>query len=612
MIYSWPALDSNDKISKTRIHTMMCCHGVSYHGTMMKVYRKALGIVALTLFAGQLQAQVRLKGQLDANAGVGYATPWGGGVKMEIYTPKLDIKPFFGIKGVTRHSSDEEVSMDYRYTGIMPLSSPTSQGYHFTSEYQGHRQGTEMEYGVELKYTLPTAGLDQITASFKGNNSKLSQDGFSQEALHSNTGAFISSGNWHINNPLLHQNDMEVKAQYHHHSYSKPQRTFNLNYGYQRISGDEERNLEAIQLMNYSQFGKSQYLADATTQRHNVRAQWNLADFGWGVRYENQLIQSDDFQELFNMGVSDDTWYSKKNENHFTHDYHTAGVFAKYSWTNHAGFFVSAGMEYDYTRMGEKNLHDYVPSANIEWQPTGRSSFILGYNRRLIRPTLSYLNPFNVRGAYTLDYGNPDLVGTHVNLFNLTYRLNTGAVELTTTLQHIRANDGFCAIWMERDYPLEGRYGIRESTWKNEGMRRAWSLTPELKWQATDKTTLQARANVIWDKRVAEAIHMAKEHWGYTVGLGLNQVLPADIRLKLHCDYSEGNTLDLYSHAGRMLSYGGELQCPVTRSKQLMVTLSYNHLDEPKVILTQGGWIGTLNQRARHENMGAISLSYKF
>lgn len=558
-----------------------------------------MGIAALTIATGSGHAQVRLKGQLDANAGVGYATPWGGGVKFEINTPKLDIKPFFGIKGVTRYSSDEQVSMDYRYTGIMPLSSTTSQGNHFTSEYQGHRQGNEMEYGLELKYTLSKA--DQLTASFKGSNSKLSQSGLSQETLYD---ALISSGEWRVDNPLLHQNDMEVKAQYHH---CKPlsDKIFNLWYSYQRTFEDEERNLEAIQLMNYSQFGKSQYLADATTQRHNVRAQWSRAGIDWGVRYENQLIQSNDFQELFNMGVSDDTWYSKQNENHFTHDYHTAGAFAKYSWTNHAGFFVSAGMEYDYTRMGEKNLHDYIPNANIEWQPTGRSSFILGYNRRIIRPTVSYLNPFNVRGAYTLDYGNPDLVGTHVNLFNLTYRLNTGAVELTTTLQHIRANDGFNAIWMERD-------GIRQYTWQNEGVRRAWSLTPELKWHATATTNLQAKVNVIWDKRVAEAIHMAKEHWGVTTGLALDQELPADFRLKLHCDYSEGNTLDLYSHSGRMLSYGGEIQHALTRSKQLMVTLGYNHLDTPKVVITQGGWIGSFFQRARHENMGSLSLSYKF
>lgn len=571
----------------------------------MKLYKLTLITLALAgiPMLGNAQRHKIVNIHLDGTGGIGNTTPWGANAKVEINTAKLDLKPYFGIKGVTKYSSDELISMDYTYTGIMPLSSTSSLGKHYTSEYQGHRKGTEMEYGVELKYHLSAADL--LAASIKGTRSNLSQSGLSHEALWGSNDALISSGSWRTNNPLLRENTLEAMANYQHRD-ANGLVIFNLKYSYLRNFEDEERNLEAEERYNFDVFSKTRILADATTQRHNALAQWNRNinghDLGWGVRYENQLISANDAQEFFNLQPSQQRGINEpQSQVTFSHNYHTAGVFANYTWNPvKEMFWVNAGIEYDYTRMGKQNLHDYIPRASLEWRPARNNSFVLSYNRRITRPTVAYLNPARVHGVYTMDFGNEDLTGIHINLFNLRHNIQSGNFTVTTNLQHIRVDDGFCAIWMERD-------GIRQSTWKNEGVRRAWSLTPEVKWKASVKTNLQARANVIWDKRVAYAINMAKEHWGYSAGIGLNQVLPLEFLFNATADYSYGNTIDLYSHAGTSWSLGANLKRKIWNNVTAQLDYRYNHY--PETILTQGAYTGTFFARPKNHNSASLTIN---
>lgn len=542
-------------------------------------------------------AQTQVKGEVEASAGYGNVTPWNGKVSMDISTPKLNIKPFFGIAGIQRYTSEDRVSMDYTFTGVMPLSLPLSVGSRFTSEYVGDRQGTAMEYGVEASYTL--SDKDRLTASVKGTNQQQNQNGTTHEMLFNAGGAPMRGGDWTVSNPHLHENNLTATANYHRgNRQTKTQ--FDLDYSYQREYEDAERTMKATTLVNFTDFAHSQLQTNAETQRHNAKAQWRTAvqnhTIGWGARYENQLIAVDNRQWLDGSQVLD---------GHFTHSYHTAAAFAEYGFRYKSLLNVNAGIEYDYTRMDGRNLHDYIPRLSVMLHPAKASTFILIYGRRIIRPTLSYLNPDTIRGTFTKDYGNAHLTGIHASNFQLRYSYKSKPVDVNAFVQHIRSNDGFNGIWMERN-------GIRQYTWQNEGVRRAWALNADVRWNITEKTLLVAGGEVMWDKRVADAIHMQNANWGGRVNGMLQQVLPFGILARVDCAYSEGYTLDLYSNTGRSLRYGAEVEKSFLKGSRLKATLAYHHCQYPEMVITQGAYTGSLFDRNTNNHQAELRLAYRF
>jgi len=172
-------------------------------------------------------------------------------------------------------------------------------------------------------------------------------------------------------------------------------------------------------------------------------------------------------------------------------------------------------------------------------------------------------------------------------------------------LQHIFAEDGFCAMWMERD-------DIRISTWGNMGVRRAWQLVPKLEWQAWKGSKINADGCIIWDKRIADAIHMQKEHWGYSMHGRVNQQLPQDFTLGFEGEISEGKTQDLYSHAGRQRRLGADVSKRFLKNKNLTATLAYQFCDQPNIILTQGAYKGHVYNRADNWNTITLGVKYTF
>ena len=536
-----------------------------------------------------LVAQTKANGTLTLNGGIGTATPWGVDARANIKTGSLTLNPFLNFKGISNKSSEMQQDVSYAYTGIRPLS--TSKDSTYTSLEKIKKTGLEIAYGLQAKYDINSR--NSIEASFKGENLDVHEEGTLKENLFHKS-ALMSSTNWMIDNSLMVERAWETEAKY---SFTdlKHKRFFRLGYSYQRNTEDEEKYMDAIELMNFTEFQNSTIKADATIQHHNLQADWekhfNAHQLDFGARYENRLIKSNDLQ-----------WLDEKQvlEDHFRHQYQTAGIFANYRWGNKY-LKANARLEYDYTDMEGNNLHDLIPQAAVEWTINPEQNLKASYVRRIIRPTLAYLNPAEIRGAYTLDKGNEELLGTHINNVSLVYQLKRKIANFSTTLSHIFVNDGFNAIWMEKK-------GMRISTWGNEGVRRAWSITPSVVLSPTITTTIDARATLIWDKREAYAIHMAKEHWGITTHLGVKQQIAGGTSISVMGDYSEGNTIDLYSHAGRSYSAGANVEHNF--GKFCTATLDYRYTEYAKTILTQGAYVGSVFLRPANHNQASLTLQF--
>jgi outer membrane receptor protein involved in Fe transport len=141
---------------------------------------------------------------------------------------------------------------------------------------------------------------------------------------------------------------------------------------------------------------------------------------------ENQMLELGG-KAIMRQVVSDYFYYKANaldSTNNLNYDQNVAAGYLSYTYSTKSRFTLKVGSRYEYTninanqlsREGSKvdlNIPSYgnlVPSINIS-QTFGKGQTIkLGYNRRLQRPGIQYLNPnVNASNPQNISFGNPNL-----------------------------------------------------------------------------------------------------------------------------------------------------------------------------------------------------------
>lgn len=475
----------------------------------------------------------------------------------------------------------------------MPLSETVGSQYY--SHQTTEAKGMMADYGFQFAYRPTTQ--QTLTVSLRGESLHKDERGTLAERLLAPDGAPLAKTRWRLDNPLLRSNHLKVGADY---TCRFKRDDVTLSYKYQRDRDEAERQLEALQLEGFSDFQATLTTADATVHHHDLRLIYNtlalLGHLRLVARYENRLAESDDQQWIDDRLAQD---------SHFRHRYQTAA--ASFLYDVHPDrqkrLGLTAGLEFAYTDMAGKKLRDFLPTGRIGWQVSRTSQLALGYNRRLVRPSLALLNPVVLRTPFAVRQGNKDLEGLHANVFALSFTHDDPIFSWGMSLSYTMSNDGFNGIWMERD-------NRRIYQWGNEGKRRAWSLQPDFTLHASTTTKVRGQAVILWDKRIADAVSMTKEHWGVFSRLGVEQMLCATFRLNAFAEYSEGNTQDLYRHMGSAYRLGTTLS--KSFGDHFSTSLEYQYARQAKEVYTHGGYTGSYHLYSARRNACSLSLKYKF
>lgn len=548
---------------------------------------KKLLLVAFALCAASAFAQTNVSGDATVKAGLGAEDPIAAKVNLKLSTPKFTFAPYVGITAIGKDASAYTDDVEYIYART---------GNVYSSTKQMSSKGTDIVYGVLAQYV---SGLNTFAVNYSGQNRNEDVSGMQKEFLRTSDGKLLSSVARRISKPGFAGNNHAVKASFRH----KTQRigeSFGVQYQFSRKATDELLCSEYTETVAFDDYKKNELQRKNTTTEHNVTLDWSrplsaLHSIDLGASYLYRLNESNVMQKFDAQLMLDEN---------FQHSMHSVDVFAGYHlrWNP---LVVNARIAYEHTRMESNNLDDVIPQINAQLNLNKRNMLSASYAMRIVRPSVELLAPYHVKDAYTEDFGNANLTGTHVNNVTLQYTNRTDRLTFGAAVAHIFVEDGFNAIWMEKD-------NIRVSTWGNEGARRAWSIAPSVNWMATPLTKLAASATLLWDKRIAYAINMEKEHWGITTDVSLSQVLPLGINMQLFCKYSEGNTVDLYSHSGRMLNYGASLRRAFLPKDRLVCELACSHLKSPEIILTQGAYSGTVLHQPDRGTRASLSLTYKW
>jgi len=551
---------------------------------------KKILICAFTFpFALGMQAQAKVEGEATIGAGYGETDPYFGSVNLKINSDKFTIKPYFSVKGITTYNSTELASVNLTYN---------SSGNFYTQEQERKQKGYRLGYGTDVQFRLNDRNIFQ--ASVDGVHTNRRFTGEREEYLFDANGAVISSVKSLLSSPTLYRDEVNVQASYLHRTKLKGE-TLLFKYNYS-LDNDDDNSLQ--ELTEAIGFGPDMYTlnyitSDIFVHRHEVLFDWKRPiakgqQLNLGAKYSNNFIHSYDGQWL------DDFEF---NNSEFRHRTQTGAVYAGYTLKT-KNIEAAARVEYDYTRMQDKNLNDVIPQASFAYHFDDRNTLMASYAMRVIRPTLSYLVGRHTITPYTEDYGNVELEGIHLNKVALAYYLRTPKVDFTATVAHINVIDGFNAIWFVKD-------NVRNYTWGNQGVRKAIEITPEVLWRATANTKLKAAFTALWDERIAYAIDLWNPNWGFTGRAGLEQELPFDIKLNLNAMISKGNTVDVYSHEGLNYTFGGNLERSFL-NKRLTATLGYEYKKLPVIEITQGAYTGSIYTRRHNPNTVKLALTYKF
>ncbi len=137
---------------------------------------------------------------------------------------------------------------------------------------------------------------------------------------------------------------------------------------------------------------------------------------------KNQIIEFGG-KGIFREVNSDFTYFSSisqpRQPNNLDYGQNVAATYLSYTYSTKNKYTIKVGTRYEYTTIdatqGEGNLAipnygNMVPSVNLSKTLKGGRTIKLGYNRRLQRPGIQFLNPnINAANPQNITVGNPNL-----------------------------------------------------------------------------------------------------------------------------------------------------------------------------------------------------------
>ncbi len=189
------------------------------------------------------------------------------------------------------------------------------------------------------------------------------------------------------------------------------------------------------------------------------------------------------------------------------------------------------------TNTNEKNDQNYTnlfPSIHTSYKLSPSTSLQAGYSKRIFRPRLWDLNPFqNISNTYNVRSGNPDLQAQYADSYELTGILTYDKLSLSTSLYYLYTSDVIERISTYED-------GVSYSKPINVGTNKKLGVSINGKYTPAKWFTLNGDFNYGTFEREGEfndeLFDMSSEQWSSKMTGKIK--LPADIDLELTGNYS--------------------------------------------------------------------------
>ena len=257
--------------------------------------------------------------------------------------------------------------------------------------------------------------------------------------------------------------------------------------------------------------------------------------------------------DRYTMAAMDGGGY-EFDEDHSSHYKHRNDIIAAYlgygiKWKRLSG---RLGLRYEHTIQDvkyllgrgddfRKDFDDIVPSASIGYRLTDTQNLRLGYNMRIYRPGIWYLNPYlNDADPTSISQGNPNLVSEKSHSFSLGYNSFTSKLSLNLNLAYSFTNNSIQNVTtLVNDNDIVGLQSptgksVLYTTYRNIGKTRSASMSAYANYTPFTSTRIYVNAFGSW-QYLSDGNGLSNRGWTMFASGGAQQTLPKDWRISLNC-----------------------------------------------------------------------------
>ncbi len=388
-----------------------------------------------------------------------------------------------------------------------------------------------------MSYEPDTANLFNISASrFGGEFKSLSNMMASSEGIRQYS--YITNSN-----SIGNFGGITLSADYQR-SFKKKGEMLTLSYRFENNPNDSEFESEYDEVTGdfyYESGYKLRSSNDAGGQEHTSQIDYvNPLDGKHGVEAGLKYIFRD------NSSRGDHTYFDVDNgvwkpdlsrKNDLDHKQNITSGYVGYSYkTGKAGFKIGLRGEHTHqdiyfmsnsTDSIKTNFFDLIPSATVSYQLGMTQNLRAGYNMRISRPGIWYLNPYiNNMDPNNISYGNPNLDSEQQHNFNLNYGSFSQKINFNATLSYSFAQNAVSA----RSFIDEN--GVTNNTYGNIGKNQTIGTNIYVSWTPTVsiRTYLNGGMNYT-DIKSNDGSGLSNSGFSGRAFGGLTYTLPYDLRI---------------------------------------------------------------------------------
>lgn len=422
------------------------------------------------------------------------------------------------------------------------------------SKYKG-----PFQYGyLEASYEIDTLNLISVGANlFRGKSKNLSEldavlnplgDEFNSSPIYKFHRNSVSEG-------TFGSTDLNVDYQ---HSTSKKDELLTVSYRFSQSPNDSESNTELSDVVNY--YLSNEYpkwnINDASTIEHTGQIDYTTPLFNKqtleaGVKYINRQNKSNTLEQIYNDSTKmweDHSW----DNSQFRHTQHIYSAYLGYLIRLNK-FGIKAGVRAEGTSLKAEfarkpdmdfstNYFDVVPNATLTYQIDMSTQIRLGYNMRIQRPGIWYLNPYiNDVDPQNISQGNPNLDSEKSNNVNLNFSKFTQKFSINASLSYTFVNNPIERYSFTADFPVDdprSQYnGAMWNTYDNIGKKQQVGMFLYGNWSPTTWFRIYMNGGLDYTDLKAPTLDLKKDGVSGRVFAGTQFTLPKDFRINLNGGY---------------------------------------------------------------------------
>ena len=407
------------------------------------------------------------------------------------------------------------------------------------SSYNGRGQ-----YGSgELSFEIDTLNLISASYDMYGGKETSWSDLFvNMENVNQNT---VYSYNQNTKNSGTYgSTDINIDYQ---RTFKKKDELLTTSYKFSHSPNDSEAASSIDNPFNFNPMEQNMH-SNATTNEHTFQLDYTtpiakIHTIEGGVKYIIRLNESNSARDTLDF-VSNTQIPIHSDMDQFRHRQDILAAYLGYN-LKVKKFGFKTGLRFEQTNLNVKyalnddmdfstDYFNLVPSATISYQLKQSQTLRLGYNMRIQRPGIWYLNPFiNTSDPKFISQGNPDLEAEKFHNLNLNYSIFKQKFNLNANLFYNFGNNSIENITKIIDND------VSYSTYENIGKYKTTGLYFYGNWNPNTHLRININA-ASWYTDIRANNHSGLANHGFTeyIYSGIQYTFPHEFTLSLNGGYA--------------------------------------------------------------------------